>query len=169
MSPSDYFQFPVRRGTVRTACPRILLVCMFGVAVAVSGCLSPKKKVQAKTTELRSQWTTNLIHQENLPEQRMDWPQAVAFLRAHNLKLLSARMEITNSQESVRQVFKDLIPTLNLRASASRSLKSLAMTSLDDVTFSVDSFFNVPGIVNMHARLFSAKLTLIRAQLAYQL
>src|SRR6185369_15002683 len=107
--------------------------------------------------------------QTRLPEQTADWPTAVALLHAQNLKLRSARSEITNSEESVRQVFKDLIPTLNLRANVTRSLKSLGATSLDDVTFSVDSFFNVPGIVNMNARFFGARLTLLRAHLAYQL
>jgi len=33
----------------------------------------------------------------------------------------------------------------------------------------VDSFFNLPGIVNMNARFFGARLTLLRAQLLYEL
>src|SRR5947207_11322753 len=93
------------------------------LAAALAGCLSPKKKVGARFNDLRGQWTTNLLHQARLPEQTLDWPAATALLRAQNLKLRSARFEITNSQESVRQVFKDLLPTLDLRANVSRSLK----------------------------------------------
>src|SRR5690349_17546828 len=105
------------------------------LAMLLSGCLSPKKKVAARLLELRPQWTTNVAHQAALPEEAVDWPSAVALLRARNLKLLSGRFEITNSQESVRQVYKDLIPTLDLRANVNRSFKNLGMTTLDDVTF----------------------------------
>jgi hypothetical protein len=148
---------------------KITLAIILSLAIAPTGCLSPKKRVAARFTELRSQWTTNLVHQAKLPEQIADWPSAVSLLHAQNLKLRSGRFDITNSQESVRQVFKDLMPTINLRAGVTRSLKSLSAIAFDDVTFSVDSFFNVPGIVNMNARFFSARLTLLRAQLAYQL
>ena len=145
-----------------------LFILAAGLALVLTGCLSPKKKVAARLPELRSQWTTNVLRQAGLPEQRIDWPTAVSLLRVRNLKLLSGRMEITNSQESVRQVYKDLIPTLDFRVNMDRSLKNIAATSVDDITFRADSFFNVPGIVNMNARFFSARLTLLRAQMAYQ-
>ena len=144
----------------------MLAVCL---PLLLDGCLSPKKKVAARLPELRSQWTTNVVHQAALPEQTVDWAQAVSLLRVRNLKLLSGRFDITNRQDSVRQVYKDLIPTLDLRANANRSLKNLATTSLDDVTFSADSFFNIPGIVNMNARFFSARLSLLRAEMLYRL
>ncbi len=137
--------------------------------LSLAGCLSPQKKIDARVAGLRSQWTTNMAHQAALPEQIVNWQAAVAQLRARNLKLLAGRFEITNSQESVRQVYKDLIPTLDMRANVSRSVKSFAMTSFDDVTFSADSFFNIPGIVNMNARFFSARLTLLRARMVYWL
>jgi hypothetical protein len=139
------------------------------VAFGLAGCISPRKRVEAKIPEIRSQWASNLTQQISLPEQTLDWAEAVSLLRTRNLKLLAGRMEITNSQESLRQVFKDLIPTLDLRANVNRSLRSLATTSFDDVTLSADSFFNVPGIVNMNARLFSARLTLLRARMVYRL
>jgi hypothetical protein len=148
---------------------RFHLAITLCLASLLAGCLSPKKKVAARYNELRVQWTTNLLHQAQLPEQSLDWPAATVRLHAQNLKLRSARFEITNSQESVRQVFKDLIPTLNLHANVSRSLKSLPTTTFDDVTFNVDSFFNIPGIANMNARYFGARLTLLRAHLGYEL
>ena len=110
-----------------------------------------------------------LFRSAALPEQPVNWQSAVSLLRARNLKLLSGRFDITNSQESVRQVYKDLIPTLDLRANVNRSLKNIGMTTLDDVTFSADSFFNIPGIVNMNARFFSARLTLLRTEMLYRL
>src|SRR5437867_612476 len=116
---------------------RFLAVALL-LMLLLAGCFSPVKKLNARLPSLRSQWTSNLTHQAALPEQKADWPAAVSLLRARNLKLLAGRLDITNNQEAVRQVFKDLIPTLDLRANVNRSLRSLGTTSFDDVTFSVD-------------------------------
>ncbi|HZV34484.1 MAG TPA: hypothetical protein VFB72_07880, partial [Verrucomicrobiae bacterium] len=62
-----------------------------------------------------------------------------------------------------------LIPTISLDAGASKSLKSIPTMSLHDVTFNIDSFFNVPGVVNFHARLFSGRLSVMRAEAALQM
>jgi hypothetical protein len=134
----------------------------------LAGCYSPKKKVAERMPGLRSQWTTNVIRQAALPETKVDWPTAVTLLRAHNLKLLAARQSITNAQEALRQVYKDLLPTITLRANLTKTLVSIPSTSFSDVTFNVDSFFNVPGIVNMAARDFGARLSLLRARMTYQ-
>jgi len=167
MRPERLINSPLQRGA--SGGGRALLLLLVCVAILLTGCLSPKKKVAARLAELRPQWTTNVAHQAALPEQPVNWQSAVSLLRARNLKLISGRFDITNSQESVRQVYKDLIPTLDLRANVNRSLKNIGMTTLDDVTFSADSFFNIPGIVNMNARFFSARLTLLRTEMLYRL
>src|SRR2546421_13005376 len=90
----------------------VCLACAAGLFLLPNGCLSPRKKVAARLPGLRAQWITNVVHQAAPPEQTVDWPAAVALLRAHNLKLLSSPFDISNNQESVRQVYKDLIPTV---------------------------------------------------------
>ncbi len=131
------------------------------------GCYSPKKKVDQSLRRLQFEWQTNVVHQVALPDWPLNWTQAVAQLEAGNLKLRRARADITNGQENVRQVFKDLMPALNFRGGVSKSLETLPATSIDDVTFNVDSFFNVPGFVNLSTRLFAARLILLRANLYY--
>src|SRR5207249_256621 len=64
------------------------------LAVSLTSCLSPKKKVAARFTELRSQWTTNLVHQAQLPEQTADWPSAVSLLRARLAYELAEREQM---------------------------------------------------------------------------
>src|SRR5262249_7196574 len=118
---------------------------------------------------LRQAWETNLQTQATLPEKVLDWPEAVDLVLQHNLKVLQARTEITNAIENVHQVFKDLIPTLNARAGVSKELAQLANITANDFTFSVDSFFNVPGVVSFGSRLYVARLYAIRAQVAYEL
>jgi len=88
---------------------------------------------------------------------------------SENLKLRQARTEVTNAQENLRQVYKDLIPTLNARAGVSKRIADLANISQNDVTLSADSFFNVPGVMSFGSRLYAARLYLLRAGAALEL
>jgi hypothetical protein len=141
----------------------LLLFCLAGAA---AGCRSPQTRVQDRMKDLRVQWQTNVLHQSNLPERILDWSTAVTELRKNNLRLRQARLEVTNSQEAVRQIFRDLTPTLNLRAGVSKTLKNISSTTIDDVTFSADSFFNIPGLVSFGARLYVARLFQLRSETA---
>jgi hypothetical protein len=154
----------LRRGQLLRASVTSLLA-----AFALTGCYSAKKRVARNFRDIQMQWQTNVARQVALPEQVLNWEQAVARLEAGNLKLRRARMDITNAQENVRQVFKDLLPTINLRSGVSKTLESLPATSIDDVTFNIDSFFNIPGFVSMGTRLFAGRLVLLRAQAMYEL
>jgi hypothetical protein len=145
----------------------IIITCL--ALLIITGCANPQKRVVEEMPALRSQWQTNVAHQAALPARDLSWPEAVALLRQKNLKLKAARISVTNSQELERQVFRDLTPTINLDGGVSKSLKSLPTTSLDDVTLNVNSFFNVPGVVNFNARLFSTRLGVLRAQAALKL
>jgi hypothetical protein len=135
----------------------------------LAGCLSPTKKVSNYYGDVQAQWQTNVARQMALPPRNATWPEALQLLEDRNLKMRRGRNDITNAIENVRQVFKDLIPNLNFRSGVSESLRQISSIGLDDVTFSVDSFFNIPGIVNMNTRLFAAKLALLRAQTVYEL
>jgi hypothetical protein len=133
------------------------------------GCAGPNKRVAKKMDELRVQWQTNLAYQSHLPDKHLDWPTAMNLVLENNLKLIAARMEVTNSQEQVRQVWRDLVPTLNFRAGITKSIKNLGALTADDVTLSADSFFNIPGVVNFGARWYAAQLYLLRSEVAYKL
>ena len=138
------------------------------LALLFAGC-SPQKKVAQHLNQLRYEWQTNLVHQANLPERVLDWPEAVAIMQENNLALKQARIELINAREAVRQVFKDLIPSLNLRAGVSKQLTSLDRITAEDITFSANSFFSIPGVVNFSARLYTTRLYLLRAEAAYRL
>jgi hypothetical protein len=113
--------------------------------------------------ELRAQWHTNVIRQADLPPRTLNWSEAVAILREHNLKLRRARIEVTNAQENVRQVFKDLLPQINFHSGISQTFADIPATTWDNVFIDVNGFFNIPGFISLDARYFAAKLTSIRA------
>lgn len=135
----------------------------------LAGCKGPRKRVDAHMDFLREKWATNYQHQANLPDRPVDWPAAVSLMLQNNLELMASRMDLTNAQDSVKQVWKDLIPNINLRAGMTKRLRDLHKVSPDDVTLSADSFFNLPGLVNFSARLYAAKLYQLRAETAYRL
>jgi hypothetical protein len=139
------------------------------VALVCCGCTSPRKKLARKMPELRLQWQTNVAYQAELPEQNLDWPEAVRYLRDHSLKLLRARMEVTNAQENLRQVFKDLLPQITVHSGINQTVGDIPMTSWNDVFLDINGFFNVPGFISLDARYFAARLSLIRAKTASEL
>jgi hypothetical protein len=140
------------------------LICLAVVLTLISGCASPREKVAERAGALGATWQTNVTYQAQRPEREIDWHAAVAELRANNLKLRQAQTEVTNTQEAVRQIFRDLTPTLNLRAGISKRLVDIPQISPNDATFSADSFFNLPGLVSFGARLYIARLQQLRAE-----
>jgi len=113
--------------------------------------------------ELRAQWHTNVTRQAELPPRALNWSEAVAVLREHSLKLRRARIEVTNAQENVRQVFKDLLPQINFHSGISQTFADIPATTWDNVFIDVNGFFNIPGFISLDARYFAAKLSSIRA------
>lgn len=148
---------------------RVAKLALTVLAMGMIGCGSPSTRVDRHVSKLRDQWQTNVIHQANLPERPLDWNAAVQLMASNNLKLRQSRNELTNAQENVRQVFKDLIPTLNGRAGVSKRVGDFSNIGPDDVTISADSFFNIPGVVGFSARLYAAQLYRLRAEAAAEL
>jgi outer membrane protein TolC len=158
----------IRLNKIVGAKTRIWL-CVWVAVLGAIGCGSPNRKVGEHLGRLREAWQTNLEEQAHLRERVLEWTNAVELVLQHNLKLVQARIELTNAQENVRQVYKDLIPTLNARAGISKQLSQLANLSENDLTLSADSFFNVPGVISFGSRLYAARLYQLRAQAAYEL
>jgi hypothetical protein len=135
----------------------------------LSACSSPKTNVSRQLGQLRQQWEANVNYQAQLPERVLDWPSAVEVMRENNLKLRQASTELTNAHEAVVQIFKDLLPTLNLRAGITKRLVDIPQFNEEDVNFSASSFFNVPGVVNFYSRYYAARLFEMRARALHDL
>lgn len=139
------------------------------VCIAFAACRGPERKVAEHMNELRQQWDSNLVYQANLPHRIIDWNEAVGIMLAKNIKLRQLSNDLVNARESVRQVFKDFIPTLNLQAGISEFFTEIPGISPDDVYMNASSFFSVPGVVNFKARLYAAQLVELRARAAKEL
>lgn len=148
---------------------RVAAVAALFAGLCISGCLSPEKKIAQRVPELQRHWQTSALHQASLPERVLNWNDAVDYLLINNLKLRRARVEITNAHENYRQVFKDLLPQIQVRSGISQTIGELSATTWDDVIFDIYGFFNVPGLVGLNTRHFAARLAVIRAHTLYEL
>jgi hypothetical protein len=149
--------------------PKYLSFLIVAVVVVIAGCRSPQDRVGERVFHFQADWETNVAHQASLPQWELDWPAAFELMFEGNPRLRQLRIERTNAQENVRQIFRDLTPTLNFRTGFTQSIRNLGATTFDDVTFSIDSFFNIPGLVNFGARYYIARLLHFRAETVYAL
>jgi hypothetical protein len=147
----------------------VFVLAVLLCALLFSACSSPSRKVSLQMQSLRVQWESNLTYQAQLPERVLDWPAAVQVMRESNLKLRQTATDVTNAHEAVQQVFKDLIPTLNLRAGVTKRITDIPEITPDDVNVSADSFFNVPGVVNFYSRFYAARLLEMRTRIVHAL
>ena len=148
---------------------RALSAVLVALLLAMAGCLSPKRKVAQQMLSLNAEWQAMVKRQSALPEREIAWPEAVEILNRDNLKLRAARVGITNASELAKQPYRDLIPTLTVRSDLTKTFPSFPSTSVNDITFNVDSFFNIPGVVNFDSRLFAGRLEVLRAEAAWLL
>jgi hypothetical protein len=147
----------------------ILALSILVGLLGLSGCRTPNLEVERRTAEVQAEWVEAVARQSDLPEATLSWEEARERMLRDNARLQESRMTLTNSQKAVRQVFRDLRPSLNFRTTLSRRFADLPTTTVDDISFSADSFLNLPGLVNFSARLFGAKLQRLRAEAAVQL
>jgi hypothetical protein len=155
--------------TYRKLQPRDFFFFCLSLLIFAGGCAAPRKQVAKRVEDLQVEWKTNILYQAQLPERTLDWGTALTLLRESNLKLRQARTEMTNAQEAVRQVFRDLVPTLNLHAGVSKRVVDLPSVGSEDVTFSANSILNIPGVVSFNSRLYMTRLYQLRAETAYAL
>ena len=144
----------------------VLLIAAACCLCVVVGCRGTERIVVEQMNELRRAWDSNVVYQANLPERVIDWHEAMGIMLARNLKLRQMRNDLTNAQASVRQVFKDFIPTLSMQAGVTKFFTDIPNISPDDVYMNASSIMSVPGVVNFRARLYAAQLVELRARAA---
>ncbi len=138
-------------------------------ALWLTGCFSAEMRVVEQLPNIHREWQTQVRHQANLQEKTVGWSQAVTQLQVGNLKWRTSRHGVASAKEAVRQVYRDLRPSLNVQAGLSRPLLDLPGITSKDLSFSADSFITLPGVVGFNARKFAADLSLMRAQVAEQI
>jgi hypothetical protein len=135
----------------------------------LAGCQSPRESVDKHTAKRAESYREAASRSQSLAPAPLAFTDALASLRINNLELRSARNAIVSAEERARQVYKDLLPGANLTASLSRSVTDLANLSRSDLAYSAFAYINVPGLIQLRLRHYSAQLELLRARWSCEL
>ncbi|MET0262254.1 MAG: hypothetical protein ABW223_05105, partial [Rariglobus sp.] len=142
---------------------------ILAAALSLTGCQSPRESLALHVNERATAYRDAAGRSAKLTPAPLTFTDALASLHANNLELRAARNAITSSEESARQVFKDLLPGANLSASLSRSVTDLANLARTDIAYSAFGYINIPGIIQVRLRYYGAQLELLRSRWAYEL
>ncbi len=145
----------------------LLTTILFCSAFLFTSCQTPQETLPSTWANIEAQWKDTLAQDYN-PGQPvpLTWDDAVKHMRANNIKLQRARLDIHRSQDSIRQIYWNLVPLLNVQLRANTRLQDISSISWSNLSFDINSLINVPGLINMQSNLFGARLSLLRAELA---
>ncbi len=102
-------------------------------------------------------------------EKRLIWKEAISLLFQNNIELSSIELENYQAKQAINQTIKELIPTLDLRTGYSRFLNDSSQLFADGWRYGIDSYFNFAAIIQLPAKLYAAKLRIIRSDINKEL
>jgi len=138
------------------------LICV--VLFFQSGCQSPRTGVEKKLATLGQAYEEDVLRLGNLEKRSLVWDEAWEMIESENLDLRQARDDVTRSQEQIERVFLDLLPTLSISTSLRKALTELGTVDKNDLSLNIFSAINVPGLVSMRTRYYTAVLTKLRSE-----
>jgi hypothetical protein len=118
-----------------------------------------EKKVEAlsKEIEAHADW-------DQLPERTVSWNEAVAFAMKNNATLKRAQVSIDDAKRSVRRVYLDFLPGINLDALISKDISNLAAVNANDVSYNTNILFNIPSLTKVPITYYSAVASVYSAE-----
>lgn len=148
----------------------LVLLLAAGVSVLLSsGCHSVDQRLATHTDTIENAYREEAARQADLPAATLTWDEALQRLRTDNLTLRESRAAVLSAEERRRQVYKDLLPGVNVTANLAHTLTDLGNLSSDDATLSLVAFLNIPGLIQFRLNAYTASLELVRARWAHEL
>lgn len=142
---------------------------MVASALLLGGCVHLATELDKQNAAVRTVWDEANHRRADSAVESLGWSDAVARLAAANPKILAAELDLVRAREAFAQVPRSLIPTLDLQAGYNRSLAAGSAATLNPFTFALNGFFDIPGVLNYHARYAAALLGVLHAELAHDL
>ena len=138
-------------------------------ALVFSSCKSVKENLGEQYDRASDLYKEAYVELKNKEPKEINWVEARAMMLENNLELHRARDSLKRAKESKSQIYWDLVPSLRLSTTLSRALTDLGSVDSRDVRFSVFSTINLPGIVSLYSRRYSAILAELKAEWDLQL
>ncbi len=153
---------PSGGGTPRRNLMKAMLF-MVAVACLVLTSCSIEKHMEKKTNELVKQMEA-LPQWETLPEEVVPWSTAVNMAMKQNIDLRRAQVAIEEAERSVRQIFLDMIPGVNLDAMITEDVKSFSGLSANNIEYHTNILFNFPSLTKVPVQYYTAKASVFKSK-----
>ncbi len=139
------------------------------VLLATAGCRSPSLTIEKEVTKLDESWvrrTTAFPHRE---VRSLNWPQALDLMQRHNLALLRADEERDRARRGIGQVYKKLLPYVQLQVGINKRVNELDSLSFDDVRWDLNAYAVLSGLLTLDRDVYAAELSYMRSNLVREL
>lgn len=151
---------------IRAVCGLVML-CL--VLIGLSGCQNPRVKVAEQVDGLTESYLEDIGRIDSLEQKTLGWEEALELMVANNLELRRLQNDRLRAKEQVQRIFLDLLPSLNLNANVRKAITELSELDSNDLSFNIFSAVNVPGIIGLKQRHYTATLSQIRTDWSYEL
>lgn len=146
---------------------RLLLSVLFCLLL-VAGC-SVSQRIEETGKEVVAVYES-LPDWEQLPVKRVTWNQAIDMAMEKNIELRKARSAIKQSERTVRSVYTDMIPGINLYASMTEAVRDISYSpNSENMSYNINMLFNLPSLSQLPYRVYSAQAALFGNEKAYEL
>ena len=134
------------------------------LAFVFSSCKSVRENLGEQYARASDLYEEAYVDLKSKETKEINWEDARVMMLENNLELQRARNSLIRARESRSQIYWDLVPTLRLSTNLSKALTNLGTLKAEDLRFSVFSTINLPGLVNLYSRRYSALLGEIKGE-----
>jgi hypothetical protein len=144
----------------------LAVICTLAFA---GGCRSPSVVVNREAEVLDAAWLRRAEEFSGRPGRKLLWNEAVRLLDERNPVLLRANEDRFRAERGIFQVYKNLLPYMQLRAGIDKRINELNSIGFDDIRWDFNAYAALSGVLTLSRDVYAAELTYIRAQIVREL
>lgn len=147
-----------------------LCFVLFGLAVNLTSCVwmkSAQRRILENREEISSGYLGELRRQESGKRQgklKVNWNQGLDKMYLNNPELIRADYRIADARQRQRQVWRDMVPGLNVGLNDSFTVGELG-DAFSDPNFRISSFLSLGNLLELPNEVYERKLFYMGAQL----
>jgi len=134
-----------------------------------SGCRSPLPVIQKEASVLDAAWGRRSEDSLRREVRVLVWADAVRLLNERNPELRRADAERVRAKRDIGQVYRNLLPYMQLSAGINKRVDELDSISFNDMRWDLNAYAFLSGILNLRRDVYSAELSYIRINLVREL
>ena len=137
--------------------------------LAIAGCRNPSVAISNETAKLDHSWERRAQTFFTRETRALSWTDAIGLLRERNPELRKADEERFKAKRGIGQVYRNLLPFMQLRVGIDRRVEELDTLSFQDVRLDLNAYAFLSGLVSLRRDVYAAELTYLRSTLMREL